>query len=361
MSAIQSVEWEPCLIEPTRNPELERRVRRTNGSVPPWMPFFFSCPWIIETALDLYNPKLLHVNLELAEMISLVVSQDNSCRYCYAAHRVQLRTLGVSEQRIGKLEENLLTAGLDDRSRQALDFVRRVSRSSPAPSHDDVVLLHEAGHPPDAVRELAFLAAMQLLFNRITTLPAVPPEELESIPERWMFPVIAPLFGALARFKQRRARPLPPVPDTVAVPFAYVVSALGDLPVARYLYDLIDRVWQSPILPRRTKALIFAVVARALDCRLSEREAGRLLSEEGLASEDIEEVLSHLASDELGATEAAVVPFARDTVRYRPAQIQRQGRVLRDQLSQAQFIEVVGVAAAANAICRLSFLAEQPT
>ena len=184
----------------------------------------------------------------------------------------------------------------------------------------------------------------------------LPPEQVEGFARKRTFPLIAPLLGVFLRFRQRRARSLPLPADAGSGPFGYIVSALGDLPAARYLYDLIDKAWQSPILPRRTKALIFAVIARALDCPLPEREAIRLLSEEGLASEDVLQILSHLASAKLDTTEAVIVPFARDTVWYRPAQIQQQGRALRERLTQAQFLEVVGVSAAANAICRLSVL-----
>jgi len=108
------------------------------------------------------------------------------------------------------------------------------------------------------------------------------------------------------------------------------------------------------VLPRRTKAFAFAVVARGLGCSLSEREAVRLLTAEGVTAAEIDATLAHLASPVLDPIEAAIVPFARETIWYRPVQIQRRARALRAQLTREQFLELVGITALANAVCRLS-------
>ena len=44
---------------------------------------------------------------DLAGRVGLVVSQDNSCRYCYAGARALLNLMGVDDQRIRKLEHPL--------------------------------------------------------------------------------------------------------------------------------------------------------------------------------------------------------------------------------------------------------------
>jgi hypothetical protein len=85
-----------------------------------------------------------------------------------------------------------------------------------------------------------------------------------------------------------------------------------------------------------------------------------LLIEEGLEAGDVGEILSRLASPKLDELEAVIVPFARETIWYRPAQIQRRGRELRARLSNEQFIDLVGVAALANAVCRMSVILDPP-
>ena len=65
-------------------------------------------------------------------------------------------------------------------------------------------------------------------------------------------------------------------------------------------------------------------------------------------------MLDNLSAPCLDPIEAAVVPFARETIWYRPAQIQRRARQVRAQLTRQQFIDLIGVCALGNAVCRLS-------
>ncbi len=116
----------------------------------------------------------------------------------------------------------------------------------------------------------------------------------------------------------------------------------------------LDRAFGSPILPRRLKALVFAVVARGLGSERTEREATALLAEDGLGPDDVAEVLDHLASPKLDRREALAVPFARETVRYRATDIQRSARKLRPELAVEEFLELIGVVGHANSIGRLS-------
>ena len=136
-------------------------------------------------------------------------------------------------------------------------------------------------------------------------------------------------------------------------PFRQVVRAFDGHPLGPRLWSQIDEAWRSEILPPRTKALIVAVIGRALGSSRSEDEARRLLRREG-TSLDLAAVLANLASPELTEAEAVIVPFVRETVHYSPAQIQRRGRVVYERLGQAAFVETVGMAGLANALCRLA-------
>jgi hypothetical protein len=49
-----------------------------------------------------------------------------------------------------------------------------------------------------------------------------------------------------------------------------------------------------------------------------------------------------------------LVPFARETIWYEPAMLQRRARSLRDRLSPTQLLEATGVTALANGLCRMN-------
>ena len=59
----------------------------------------------------------------LKEMIAIVVSQANACRYCVVAHGMMLQQLGVSEEQARALEESIDRAELSERERAVLAFV----------------------------------------------------------------------------------------------------------------------------------------------------------------------------------------------------------------------------------------------
>jgi alkylhydroperoxidase family enzyme len=159
------------------------------------------------------------------------------------------------------------------------------------------------------------------------------------------------------RLRARRVAP-EPLPRPNDGPCAAVVAALAGSPVARVLREVIDDALASPVLPRRTKLLMLAVIGRALGCRHSEVEAAEGLRAAGFTSDDVSEVLANLGSPKLDGREALLVPFARETVRYRNAAIQRHTRELWERLGTQEVLEAIGIAALANGVCRLSVLLE---
>ena len=355
MSAMQEIEWEECLLEPRRDKAVEREIRKAGGLVLPTLSFYHPCPWLARSSGKTYRSRqLVHTELALADLIFLVVSQDNSCRYCYASQRSLLRIQGFDEERIQLLEDMSFTAEDDPRERLALEFARRVSRANPPPSTAEKDALREASYNEESVKEIAYVAAFTVFANRITTLPAVPLEQVDGLDRRWYIKLFRPLIASYFRSRSQLGQPEFLPPELKSGPFSYLTNELDGLPIARTSRELLDSAWSSPILTERAKALVFAVVARGLDSKRSEREATDLLTQHGLDEGQIQEVLSHLASPELDPIEAAIVPFARETIRPRPADIQRRGRKLREQLTVEQFVELIGVVGLANATCRLS-------
>jgi uncharacterized peroxidase-related enzyme len=352
---LRGVEWEACVLEPRPDPAATRYVRQQLGFVPDYLDYYTSCPWLARQFV--YWPSmrvpLLAIEPTLVEMISLVVAQDNSCRYCYAATRVMLRALGFDHAAIHAIERDVATTDLAPATRAALDFARRLSHAQPLPGPAALASLRAAGFDRDGIREIVYATGLYVIANRVVTLAAVPIADIERLSEQWWLGLLRPAARLVLRWRTRRARPTPLPAGMRGGPFAHLVQAFDGHPLGPRLWTQIDEAWRSDILPRRTKALVAGVVGRALGCARSEGEARRLLAAEGVAL-DLDAVLAHLASPALSDAEAVIVPFVRETVHYSPAQIQRRGRVVYDRLGQAAFLETVGVAALVNALCRMA-------
>jgi hypothetical protein len=158
----------------------------------------------------------------------------------------------------------------------------------------------------------------------------------------------------------RRGRVAPLPAERRTGPFSPAVLALDGLPAALALRDVIDGAWSSSILPLRTKAFVFAVVARCLGSNWAEQHARAMLLTEGMTEKGYDEVLAHFSGAELTPTEAALGPLVRETVWYRTTSLQRHAQRIRQRFSAGEFLEGVGITALANAVCRLSAVVADP-
>jgi len=351
------MEWEESLLPPVAvPPALEADIRKQFGAVPGWLARVAPVPWIARSWASMVRKPVAHLSPALCDLVALVVSQDNSCRYCFGAQRAVMRMLGYREAYVARLERDSHLAELSDAEQAALDFARRVSRADPRPSRAEVERLGRAGFSPPAIAELAFVATAIVFANRAATLLALPPEPLEAMVDKPLVRLMRPLIARRMRTSPRQPEPLPRPNEGLG---AAAVASLDSSPAAGVLRTAIDAAWASDVLPRRTKTLMLAVVARALGCTRSEDESRAVLGQDGLGARDVEEILATLASTRLDARETRIVPFARETVRYnRAVPIQRRMREVAQGLEPAEVLETVGVVALANAVCRLSLLVD---
>ncbi len=356
MAALEQVEWSECLVPPRKDPEIEREFRKNYGIPLPVSPYIANSRWVAMALAkaNYRNAQLAFMSCGLADLVFLAVSQDNSCRYCYAAQRTALRLQGFDEDRIRGIES---TAGNPDRTEAAaLDFSRRFSRANPPARADELQPLLDAGFSEDAAREIAYVAAYTVMGTRLSTLPAVPTQSLEAMPDRLTVRLVRPLLARVMNRATRTGTPAP-VPDKLrSVPYAHVPLALEPLPCATTAAFFLDLAFRSGPLEAHTKDLVFAVIAKGVGSTRCESEARERLAAGGLAERVVDEALEHLGSRELDPRTNAILPYVRETIRPRPIDIQRRGRQLMDVLDPEGFIALVGTVAAANGFTRLSIL-----
>jgi uncharacterized peroxidase-related enzyme len=62
------------------------------------------------------------------ETIAVLVSRDNSCSYCVAAHTGALRATGVTEEEIAAIEEDLDKSDFSAKEKALINFARKANR-----------------------------------------------------------------------------------------------------------------------------------------------------------------------------------------------------------------------------------------
>ena len=355
-SALAQVTWEPCCVEPRHDRELESYARKRLGMPHGALRYYAAVPWVARAQIDLHPEYglLMHLDQRTADLIGLVVSQENACRFCFAAVRAILWFQGMDRERIQRVEQEVARADLPLKVRAALDYARIQSRSGPAGAHTAWAALRAAGVAAVEAREIAFTVALVDSANRVHTALAIPPVPMERMPDQWIVRLLRPLFQRIVRSHRWRGTPAAVESLPAGLPYAQMVAAYAGSPIASVLVRTMNEMFASPHLSRRCKLLIFGVISRGLPCALCEQEITRALQREGLDAATVTRLLTHLDGPELDAIERLLLPYARETLWYQPAVLQRHTRQLRERLSAEQLIEAVGVTAMANGLCRMA-------
>ena len=343
----------PAFVPLAPRPEMLRPVKKYMGGVPKCMTYLTEVPWVFHLFRDIAKPTVFVAPPALVELIGWATAFENSCRHCYGAQRAMMRILGHSDEWIARVERDATLADVDPQQRGVLDLARKLARSNPRPARAEREAL-TAQYGAAAAVELAYVVTGWCFTTRVATFLRLPPDpELERLPDRWFLPVVRPLLRWMLRKPAHRPEVLP-----LDGPFYPIIAPMGEVAAAHVLRRAIDGALASPVLPRRAKLLVFAVVARSLPCTTTEAEACRLLAAEGLDAAQVDEILRNLGSAALDPLETLLVTFARASVRYDHLEVQdRVGRDLVPKLSAPELIEATAVAALANSIARMAMFA----
>ena len=354
---LSEITWGQPILPAVSDPAWEAEAKRRSGHVSEIDRRVAANPWVRELCVSIPTYRPVAMPPRFFSIGALVSAQENACRYCYGANRAYLKILGYSESFISRLEREAALAEIDDKGRAFIAFCRSLARSRPRPPKAECDALVALGFSPLAVAEMALLIAMACYYNRIGVLSACPPEQgLERMANGFLAPLTRPLVRMAISLHR------PPQPSTLeaealgAGPFGAILVATAGLPGATVFKKALDGAFASATVPPATKALMFAVVARTLGCRTSEAEARKLAAAEGLAGPEIDAALATLRCARLPAREQPLLAWARDTVHYQVGEIQKSTAALAAALGSAAALEVIGVAALANAVVRLAML-----
>jgi alkylhydroperoxidase family enzyme len=337
---LHEIEWGEPLIAPVANTVYEAQLGARLS------------PWLGAAVRSASEPeKVSYAPLKMMGMAYFVASQENACRYCYGTARAMMKIWGYSEKQIRDLEQTAsLASGLTQR---VVEFARKLAKANPSPAKEDRDRLLKEGLSPEAVAEIAACVVKACFFNRLSTFLALPPNQaFENLADSFTGRVV----GFFLRKRMVPRKSPPPEGLRNEGPFAGIIEAAGNTPIASWLRILADAWLASPVLPNRGKFLMMAVIARQLGSRMCEEEARLCLGGEGLAAQEIDTILSTLSSPVLTPLEATLVRWTRETVWYEPRVIQNSTRRLRGELGEERTLEAVGTAAVGNTLARLSLV-----
>src|SRR5256885_7638448 len=111
------------------------------------------------------------------EMIVVATSSANQCHYCVIAHGAILRIRAKNPQIADQIAVNYRKADITPRQRAMLDFAMKVSQEANTISEADFAAVASHGFRDDDIWDIAAIAALFALSNRMANITAMRPND----------------------------------------------------------------------------------------------------------------------------------------------------------------------------------------
>jgi len=100
------------------------------------------------------------------EAIAVLVSKDNSCSYCVAAHTAALKSIGVTEAEIEVIENDIEKSDFTEKERALITFVRKANKDPNKITDEEFALLRKAGANESEIVEALGVMELFTAFNK---------------------------------------------------------------------------------------------------------------------------------------------------------------------------------------------------
>jgi len=100
------------------------------------------------------------------EAIAVLVSRDNSCSYCVAAHTGALRAIGVTDEELAAIEEDLDRADFSAKEKALINFARKANREPLRISDTEFEALRRTGANDAEIVEALGVMELFTSFNK---------------------------------------------------------------------------------------------------------------------------------------------------------------------------------------------------
>ncbi len=120
----------PVLSQPQNVAAIFQEIEKAFSMVPNLFKTYAHHPPLLQANWNKAKAVMMEGSLsrKVKETIAVLVSRDNSCSYCVAAHTAALRSIGVTDDEILAIEEDLDKAVFTSREKALIAFARKANR-----------------------------------------------------------------------------------------------------------------------------------------------------------------------------------------------------------------------------------------
>ncbi len=142
--------------------EIFTEIEGAFGMVPNLFKTYSHFPPLLKANWDKVKAIMMQGTLsrKTKEAIAVLVSKDNSCSYCVAAHTSALKSIGVTEEEIEIIENNIEASEFTEKERTLITFARNANKNPNKITDEEFALLKQTG--ADEAEIVEALGVMEL-------------------------------------------------------------------------------------------------------------------------------------------------------------------------------------------------------
>ena len=148
--------------------EIFTEIEGAFGMVPNLFKTYSHFPPLLRVNWDKVKALMMQGDLsrKTKEAIAVLVSKDNSCSYCVAAHTAALRSIGVTDEEIEIIENDIEKSDFTEKERGLITFARNANKDPNRIRDEEFECLKKAGATESEIVEaLVLWSSLQHLIN----------------------------------------------------------------------------------------------------------------------------------------------------------------------------------------------------
>ncbi len=145
-----------------------QEIEKAFGRVPNLFKTYAHHPPLLRANWNKVKAVMMEGSLtqKVKQTIAVLVSRDNGCSYCVAAHTAALRAIGVTDDELSTIEEDPDKAEFTAREKALIRFARKANREPLRVSDAEFVALRETGATDAEIVEALGVMELFTAFNK---------------------------------------------------------------------------------------------------------------------------------------------------------------------------------------------------
>ena len=148
--------------------EIFTEIESAFGMVPNLFKTYANFSPLLKANWDKVKALMMQGNLsrKIKEAIAVLVSKDNSCSYCVAAHTAALKSIGVTGKEIEVIENDIEKSDFTEKERGLIAFTRKANKDPNRITDEEFEALRKTGATEPEIVEALGVMELFTAFNK---------------------------------------------------------------------------------------------------------------------------------------------------------------------------------------------------